>query len=103
MKVKVGLRLASTVCEAEAIVVRTSADDLALRCGGAPLTEVGSTEAHAGASLAEPDGEGTLLGKRYTDGDGRVELLCTKPGNGALTLDGTPLAIKSAKSLPSSD
>lgn len=103
MKVKVGLRLASTVCATEAIVVRAGADELDLRCGGAPLTEVGAPDAHAGVPLDGPDGEGTQLGKRYTDADGRVELLCTKPGDGALTLDGEALTIKAAKSLPSSD
>jgi len=46
---------------------------------------------------------GTLLGKRYADGDTGLELLCTKAGEGSLSLGGTPLALKEAKPLPSSD
>lgn len=103
MKVKVGLRLASVVCGTEVIVVRTEAEELDLSCGGTGLIELGAPDAHAGTPLNEPEGEGTRIGKRYVDPDGRVELLCTKPGNGALALDGTALTIKSAKALPSSD
>jgi hypothetical protein len=43
------------------------------------------------------------LGKRYVDEAGTIEVLCTKPGDGALALDGQPLEVKSAKPLPSSD
>ena len=44
-----------------------------------------------------------LMGKRYTDAADSVEILCTKPGPGALSLDGQPLEVKSAKALPASD
>ena len=43
------------------------------------------------------------MGKRYVDPDEKFELLCTKPGKGSLVLDGTPLDVKQAKQLPSSD
>ena len=46
---------------------------------------------------------GTQLGKRYADESSGIEVLCTKAGDGTLTLDGSPLEIKGAKPLPSSD
>jgi hypothetical protein len=48
-------------------------------------------------------GDGPLLGKRYADDDLGLELLCTRAGTGALTVDGRPLLLKGAKPLPSSD
>jgi hypothetical protein len=48
-------------------------------------------------------GAATLIGKRYVDESGSVELLCTSSGAGALTCDGAPMTIKSAKPLPASD
>jgi hypothetical protein len=47
--------------------------------------------------------DGTQLGKRYANDVDTVELMCVKPGQGTLTLDGSPLGIKAAKQLPSSD
>jgi hypothetical protein len=44
-----------------------------------------------------------VLGKRYVDESDTLELLCTKPGEGELAVDGLPLRLKSAKPLPSSD
>ena len=32
--------------------------------------------------------------------DGKLELLCTKPGKGSLALGDAPLALKEAKPLP---
>jgi hypothetical protein len=43
------------------------------------------------------------MGKRYTNEAGDIEILCTKPGEGGLAVDGTPLEVKGAKPLPSSD
>ena len=40
---------------------------------------------------------------RYVDAAASLELLCTKPGKGSLGANGTPLAVKGAKPLPSSD
>ncbi len=55
---------------------------------------------------ATPDAgldEGTLMGKRYVDADDTVEILCTKPGAGTLSMGDQPLVLKEAKPLPSSD
>ena len=45
----------------------------------------------------------TLLGKRYADDELGLELLCTQGGDGALSIGDTPLLVKGAKPLPSSD
>ena len=87
--------------ETEVVVVRPAEGDQRLGCGGADMVPIGS-DAPGGVIdplLAEP----TLLGKRYEDEASGLEVLCTKGGEGSLTLDGTPLVVKSAKPLPSSD
>jgi hypothetical protein len=48
-------------------------------------------------------GSGTVIGKRYVDVTGTLELLCTASGAGELTCDGAPMTIKAAKPLPASD
>lgn len=72
-----------------------------LGCGGADMIPVGAEPAGGAPEPALADG--TQLGKRYADDDSGLEVLCTKPGAGTLTLDGVPLPLKSAKPLPSSD
>ena len=100
--IKNGTRLQSQVCDTQVIVVR-SADSLDdLRAGGAPLVPVGS-DVDSGLSLDESLAEGNLMGKRYVDEGGTIELLCTKPGDGRPAVDGALLELKDAKPLPSSD
>jgi hypothetical protein len=48
-------------------------------------------------------GDGPLLGKRYADDELGLELLCTRPGEGGLTVDGGTVPLKGAKPLPASD
>jgi hypothetical protein len=43
------------------------------------------------------------MGKRYADADATIELLCTKPGEGSLSIGDVPVPTKDAKPLPSSD
>ena len=47
--------------------------------------------------------DGMMLGKRYCDDDGSVEVLCTKPGDGSVGIGQTALGLKEAKPLPASD
>jgi len=101
-KLAVGTRLRSAVCATEVMVVAAPDRDLEVTCGGAPMIGM-DEEAPAGASLAADSAEGTALGKRYTNESGDVEILCTKPGEGSLGVDGAPLTLKDAKPLPSSD
>jgi len=51
-----------------------------------------------------PAGAAALqLGKRYKSADGAVEVLINKPGTCDLRYDGSPMELKDAKPLPSSD
>jgi hypothetical protein len=101
MKLRPGQKLHSAVCDVQVIVVRAPAAEVALGCGGSPLLEEG--QGAGGASLDPALGEGPLLGKRYADADLGLELLCTRAGKGALTVEGKPLLVKGAKPLPSAD
>ena len=100
MQLKAGTRLESTTCTTQGVVVKAPGDDVDVRCGGAPMVEVGT------GGDKEPitfEGEPTLMGKRYADEELGLELLCSAPGDGALSVGDTPLLIKGAKPLPSSD
>jgi len=100
-KLKAGSRLKSAVCDTQLMVIAAPAGDVELCCGGAPLLELG---ANTPRGAVHPDHKnGTQIGKRYVNEDGSLELLCTKPGEGSLALGGTPLKLKEAKALPSSD
>ena len=99
MELKPGLRLESATDDTNVVVVK-GAGEFDLRCGGAPMRELGSGGDRVAASS---DGDGTLLGKRYADEEVGLELLCTQAGAGALTLGDAPLLVKGAKPLPSSD
>lgn len=47
--------------------------------------------------------EGTRVGKRYVDPESGLELLCTKSGQGSLSIGAVALQLKDAKPLPASD
>jgi hypothetical protein len=98
VSLKVGSRLRTPTSTAEVIVVKAPATDGELQCAGGAM----STEDVPGE---RQDGGGSpiLLGKRYTDAESGIELLCTKPGAGPLSFDGRELGIKSAATLPASD
>lgn len=59
--------------------------------------------ARPAASAGAAPGAGTLIGKRYVDASGALELLCTAAGTGPLACDGAEMEIKAAKPLPASD
>jgi hypothetical protein len=102
MELRPGLRLESATCDTQVVVVRAPKDggDLDLRCGGAPMRELGSSEPRVPATST---GDAPLLGKRYADEELGLEVLCTKGGDGSLTVGDKPLLVKGAKPLPSSD
>ena len=96
---KPGTRLKSIVCETEVMVIRSGGGPV-IECGGQPMTDDNAAE------RGKPDAAyltGTLIGKRYADATGTVEVLCVKAGQGTLSLGGVALQIKNAKPLPSSD
>lgn len=101
MQLKTGMRLKSTVCDAEIMVINAPDVDVVLTCGGAPMSDSG--EAGRGGAVDPAHQDGVQMGKRYVDGDGALEVLCIKPGAGSLAMDGTPLAEKSAKKIPKTD
>jgi hypothetical protein len=101
MEVKAGDRLHSAVSDTEVIVIRAPAEDVAVTCGGLSLIRAGENGPR-GEIVAGQEGD-VLLGKRYVDETDTLELLCTKPGPGALAVGGKPLQLKTAKPLPSSD
>jgi hypothetical protein len=95
---KSGTKLKSAVCDTEVMVIRSAA--AVVECGGAPMVE----ERPAERGTLEPRfAGGTLIGKRYVDAAGSLELLCVKPGQGSLSIGGVPLQLKDAKPLPASD
>ena len=98
---KPGARLRSVTCATEVVVVKGGGDEVDLRCGGEPMVPI-DDESTGGPSGGAFD-EGTLVGKRYVTEDEALELLCTKPGAGSLSLGDVALLVKGAKPLPSSD
>ena len=101
MELKPGGQLRSALSTTEVVVVKGSGADVDLRCGGLPM--IGKDEAASEGAIDEAFAGESLLGKRYVDDDTDTELLCTKPGDGALSIDGRVLGLKGAKPLPSSD
>lgn len=101
MELKPGTRLRSDVCATEVIVVKAPTAPVELDCGGTPMVAV--TEGAAGGAIDPVWASGTLLGKRYVLPDVGLELLCTKAGDGSLSVGGAGLQEKQAKPLPSSD
>jgi|ERR1017187_6123460 hypothetical protein len=100
-----GDQLASTVCSTKVVVIRVPAERRPLiACGGHPMVPAASAPAASAQRLpsGEP-GTSTLIGKRYVDATGTVELLCTSSGAGVLSCDGAAMAVKAAKPLPASD
>jgi hypothetical protein len=101
MDIKAGLKLACPACATEVVVVRPPSSPVAVTCGGVEL--VAATDERPGGGHADAGGDGVQVGKRYTDEGTGLEVLCAKPGPGALAADGRAMPIKGAKPLPSSD
>lgn len=102
MKLEPGTRLRGAADTTEVIVVRPPAADVDLRCGGYPMLDLGA-EPPSGLTVDRSHRAGTVLGKRYAHEASGLELLCTKAGDGGLTVGVDALELKAAKTLPSSD
>jgi hypothetical protein len=96
---KPGTKLKSVVCDTEVMVIRGGAATV-VECGGAPMAEQAPAERKP---INPAFAQGTRIGKRYVDADGKTELLCVKAGQGSLAIAGVALQTKDAKPLPSSD
>ncbi|MEV7983224.1 hypothetical protein [Streptomyces sp. NPDC086519] len=103
MTPRIGMMLTSTVDHTSVVVVRWTAGDQEVTCGGAPMIDSAQADPVSRQPLDPGKSAGTLLGKRYATEDGSVELLCTRPGQGTLAVGGVPLLVKSARPLPASD
>ena len=101
MELKAGARLKSAADATEVIVVRAPGEPVDLRCGGHPMVPLDETAPPAAVESGFDDG--CQLGKRYADEESGLELLCTKAGQGTLSIGTEPLGLKGAKPLPSSD
>ncbi len=97
---KAGGRFKSAVSDVQVMVVKAPAGEHDLQIGGADVIAATAT---GGGALAAGDAGEVLIGKRYVNEDESVELLCTKGGKGTIVFNGTPLDVKQAKQLPSSD
>jgi hypothetical protein len=102
MTLRPGTRIFSAVCSTEMIAISAPATDVALTIGGVPGA-LSASEGDASAAVVEGHGGGALMGKRYVDAAGTIELLCTKAGDGVPAIDGELLQLKEAKPLPASD
>jgi len=100
MELKPGKRVRSAVCSTELIVVKAPMTAIVLACGGTPMHLQG--EMPVGGAIDPAGASGTQMGKRYVHESG-LEVLCTKGGDGSLTVDGEILLEKDAKPLPASD
>jgi hypothetical protein len=101
---KNGQQFKSAVCSTRVIVVRKpKIDDAVLNCGGVAMVDV-SDEVSPDARSADPKLlGGSMMGKRYSEPESGIQVLCVAAGDGTLTLNGSKLEIEAARQLPSSD
>lgn len=99
---KPGTKLYGACCATEYVVVKAPAGEVELAIGGHPaVTSPGDRDDSLDVTTSADDKP--AMGKRYTDDDETIELLCTKPGDGAAAIGDTVLHQKDAKPLPASD
>jgi hypothetical protein len=99
--IKVGARLKSNVCDTEVMIIACADTSVTINCGGEAMIDATANKTHGALDAAHA--AGTLLGKRYINSAGKIELLCVKAGKGSLAVNGEALVLKDAKPLPSSD
>lgn len=100
-KLAPGTRLVSTRCSTQVIVVRAPNSPAQVTCGAALMKILGAAEPRTLGAV--PSGSsGVELGKRYSDPESGLELLCTQAGAGPLAVDGRELCVTHAATLPSS-
>jgi len=102
MDLKPGSRWKSAVCDGEFVVVRPPKAPVSLECGGHQV--IAHADAKAGdLVLSDAHGGGSAAGKRYADPESGLEVLCSKAGQGSLSIDGRPIGATESKKLPASD
>ena len=101
IQLKAGTRLRSTTDSCEIVVIRAPAQPIDLRCGGHVFQPIDAEVAQQ--TPASGFDQGSQIGKRYCDEGLGLELLCTKAGEGSISVGETLLAVKGPKALPASD
>jgi hypothetical protein len=102
MDTKPGSRWKSAVCDTEVVVIRPPKGAISLQCGGQEMIAHNAAKPE-GVAISPDFSGGTAAGKRYTDADTGIELLCSKGGAGSLAIDGRAISAADAKKLPASD
>ncbi|MDB5422890.1 MAG: hypothetical protein JWQ29_306 [Phenylobacterium sp.] len=102
MDLKPGSRWKSAVCETEVVVVRPPKAPVSLQCGGHPMLAHAAARPE-GLAIAAGQAGGSPMGKRFADDASGLELLCSRGGEGSLTVDGRPMDVRDPKKLPASD
>lgn len=102
MDLKPGSRWQSAVCDTQVVVVRPPKAPAILACGGHEMVPHGAAKPE-GLTLSPDHSGGSQMGKRFADEETAAEFLCTKGGEGSLSVDGRPIGAKDAKKLPASD
>jgi hypothetical protein len=101
---KTGQQMRSVVCSGKVIVLRAPKDQaVVLSCGGVPMVDAASDEPQQPRPTDPALMGGSVMGKRYSDPESGIQLLCVTAGEGTLAVDGHPLEIEAPKQLPSSD
>jgi hypothetical protein len=101
---KAGQQMRSVVCSGKVIVLRAPKDQGAvLSCGGQPMVDAASDVPQQTSPTDSTLLGGSLMGKRYSDPESGIQLLCVTSGEGSLAIDGQLLQIEAPKQLPSSD
>ena len=101
IQLKAGTRLRSATDACEVVVVKAPSEPVDLRCGGHAFVAI-DAEGEPQSVEAGFD-QGTQLGKRYSSEELGLEVLCTKGGEGSISVGETVLEVKGAKPLPASD
>jgi hypothetical protein len=101
MQLKAGTRLRSATDACEVVVVRAPSEPVDLCCGGHAFLPIDAEVTPL--SIEAGFDQGTQLGKRYSDEELGLEVLCTKAGEGSLSVGDVVLVVKGAKPLPASD
>ncbi len=102
LTLKPGTRLFGAACTSEFVVVKAPADAIDVQIGGHPAV-TSADERSSDLTVTTGADDKPAMGKRYVDADDIIELLCTKPGDGAPAIGGDLLSQKDAKALPASD
>ena len=102
LALKPGTKLFGAACTGEFIVVKAPPDPVDVLIGGHPAV-TSADDRPAGLAVTTDAEAKPAMGKRYVDAADTVELLCTKPGDGAPAVGGELLVRKEAKALPASD